>query len=200
MRIGILALQGAFIEHEKILEKLGVESFEIRQKKDIEGQMDGIIIPGGESTVIGKLLRELDILEDLKNMINDGMPVFGTCAGMIILANKIENDEKVHIGTMDITVKRNAYGRQLGSFETNAPVKGIGEDIDMVFIRAPYIESVGENVEILSTVDGNIVAAQEGNILVTSFHPELTEDLRLHKYFINIVSKSINDINCIVAQ
>ena len=113
MRIGILALQGAFIEHEKILEKLGVESFEIRQKKDIEGQMDGIIIPGGESTVIGKLLRELDILEDLKNMINDGMPVFGTCAGMIILADKIENDEKVHIGTMDITVKRNAYGRQL---------------------------------------------------------------------------------------
>ena len=142
MRIGILALQGAFIEHEKILEKLGVESFEIRQKKDIEGQMDGIIIPGGESTVIGELLRELDILEDLKNMINDGMPVFGTCAGMIILADKIENDEKVHIGTMDITVKRNAYGRQLGSFYSEENFDNIGK-VPMTFIRAPYITECG---------------------------------------------------------
>lgn len=127
MRIGILALQGAFIEHAKILEKLGVESFEIRQKKDIEGQMDGIIIPGGESTVIGKLLRELDILEDLKNMINDGMPVFGTCAGMIILADRIENEEKTHIGTMDITVRRNAYGRQLGSFYAEEDFDNVGK-------------------------------------------------------------------------
>lgn len=119
---------------------------------------------------------------------------------MILLAKNIVNEDYSHLSVMNISVIRNAYGRQLGSFETKAPVKGIGEDIDMVFIRAPYIESVGENVEILSTVDGNIVAAQEGNILVTSFHPELTEDLRLHKYFINIVSKSINNINCIFAQ
>ena len=135
----------------------------------------------------------------LKEKIESGMPVFGTCAGLLLLAHKIENDSRQHIGLMDITAERNAYGRQLGSFETVSEFKGIGE-IPMRFIRAPYIESVGENVEILSTVDGNIVAAQEGNILVTSFHPELTEDLRLHKYFINIVSKSINNINCIVAQ
>ena len=186
MRIGILALQGAFIEHEKILEKLGVESFEIRQKKDIEGQMDGIIIPGGESTVIGKLLRELDILEDLKNMINDGMPVFGTCAGMIILADKIENDEKVHIGTMDITVKRNAYGRQLGSFYSEENFDNIGK-VPMTFIRAPYIESVGAKAETLSVVDGKIVAARQDKQLVTAFHPELTGSTAVHKYFLDMI-------------
>ena len=161
MRIGILALQGAFIEHEKILEKLGVESFEIRQKKDIEGQMDGIIIPGGESTVIGKLLRELDILEDLKNMINDGMPVFGTCAGMIILADRIENEEKTHIGTMDITVRRNAYGRQLGSFYAEENFDNIGK-VPMTFIRAPYI---------------------------TECDPELNDSLLVHKYFVEEICK-----------
>ena len=185
MRIGILALQGAFIEHEKILEKLGVESFEIRQKKDIEGQMDGIIIPGGESTVIGKLLRELDILEDLKNMINDGMPVFGTCAGMIILADKIENDEKVHIGTMDITVKRNAYGRQLGSFHTNATIKGIGE-VPMTFIRAPYVSQVSDEVEILSVVEERIVAVRYQKQIALAFHPELDNDLRIHEMFLSL--------------
>lgn len=188
MRIGILALQGAFIEHEKILEKLGVESFEIRQKKDIEGQMDGIIIPGGESTVIGKLLRELDILEDLKNMINDGMPVFGTCAGMIILANKIENDEKVHIGTMDITVKRNAYGRQLGSFVRTAAMKGFDE-FPMTFIRAPYISSVNDNVDVLAAVDDRIVAVQYNNQIGLAFHPELSGDTRIHEYFISLCEK-----------
>ena len=199
MKIGVLAVQGAFIEHEHIIEKIGHEVVEIRQRKDLDG-IDGIILPGGESTVQGQLLRKLDMLATIKSLKADGLPTLATCAGQILLAGHIDNDDSVHIGTLPVTVKRNAYGRQLGSFETKAPVKGIGEDIDMVFIRAPYIESVGENVEILSTVDGNIVAAQEGNILVTSFHPELTEDLRLHKYFINIVSKSINNINCIVAQ
>ena len=189
MRIGILALQGAFIEHEKILEKLGVESFEIRQKKDIEGQMDGIIIPGGESTVIGKLLRELDILEDLKNMINDGMPVFGTCAGMIILADKIENDEKVHIGTMDITVKRNAYGRQLGSFYYEGGIKGIGT-YPMEFIRAPYIESVGDDVEILAEVEEKIVGVAYKNQLAFSFHPELTGNDKIHEKFLELIKVS----------
>lgn len=188
MRIGILALQGAFIEHEKILEKLGVESFEIRQKKDIEGQMDGIIIPGGESTVIGKLLRELDILEDLKNMINDGMPVFGTCAGMIILADKIENDEKVHIGTMDITVKRNAYGRQLGSFYSEENFDNIGK-VPMTFIRAPYITECGPKVRAIATCNGNIVAAVQDNQMVTSFHPELNDSLLVHKYFVEEICK-----------
>ena len=168
--------------------KLGVESFEIRQKKDIEGQMDGIIIPGGESTVIGKLLRELDILEDLKNMINDGMPVFGTCAGMIILADKIENDEKVHIGTMDITVKRNAYGRQLGSFYSEENFDNIGK-VPMTFIRAPYITECGPKARAIATCNGNIVAAVQDNQMVTSFHPELNDSLLVHKYFVEEICK-----------
>ena len=187
MRIGILALQGAFIEHAKILEKLGVESFEIRQKKDIEGQMDGIIIPGGESTVIGKLLRELDILEDLKNMINDGMPVFGTCAGMIILADRIENEEKTHIGTMDITVRRNAYGRQLGSFYAEEDFDNVGK-VPMTFIRAPYIKC-GPKARAIATCKGNIVAAVQDNQMVTSFHPELNDSLLVHKYFVEEICK-----------
>ncbi len=170
MRIGILALQGAFIEHEKILEKLGVESFEIRQKKDIEGQMDGIIIPGGESTVIGKLLRELDILE------------------VIILADKIENDEKVHIGTMDITVKRNAYGRQLGSFYSEENFDNIGK-VPMTFIRAPYITECGPKARAIATCNGNIVAAVQDNQMVTSFHPELNDSLLVHKYFVEEICK-----------
>lgn len=188
MIIGILALQGAFIEHEKILAKLGVESFEIRQKKDMDRPMDGIIIPGGESTVIGKLLRELDILEDLKNMINDGMPVFGTCAGMIILANKIENDEKVHIGTMDITVKRNAYGRQLGSFYAEENFDNIGK-VPMTFIRAPYITECGPKTRVIAMCNGNIVAAVQDNQMVTSFHPELNDSLLVHKYFVEEICK-----------
>lgn len=200
MNIGVLAIQGAFAEHEQKLTALGADVFEIRQAKDLQNPMDGLILPGGESTVMGKLLHDLELFDPLHKRIKEGLPVMGTCAGLILLAKQLADDDVVHFATMPVEVKRNAYGRQLGSFETKAPVKGIGEDIDMVFIRAPYIESVGENVEILSTVDGNIVAAQEGNILVTSFHPELTEDLRLHKYFINIVSKSINNINCIVAQ
>ena len=200
MKVAVLAVQGAFEEHEKVLQELGAQTIQLRQAKDLEDSFDALVLPGGESTVQGKLLRELDMYEPLRAKIAAGLPVLATCAGLILLAEHIAGDDTVHFGTLPVTVKRNAYGRQLGSFETKAPVKGIGEDIDMVFIRAPYIESVGENVEILSTVDGNIVAAQEGNILVTSFHPELTEDLRLHKYFINIVSKSINNINCIVAQ
>ena len=199
MKIGVLAMQGAYREHLKILKSLGIEAIDVRYEEDIDN-IDGLIIPGGESTTMGKLIKTLGLYDKLKSRIDNNMPVWGTCAGMILLAKNIVHEDYSHLNVMNISVIRNAYGRQLGSFETKAPVKGIGEDIDMVFIRAPYIESVGENVEILSTVDGNIVAAQEGNILVTSFHPELTEDLRLHKYFINIVSKSINNINCIVAQ
>ena len=190
MKIGVLAMQGAYREHIKILKSLGIEAIDVRYEEDIDN-IDGLIIPGGESTTMGKLIKTLGLYDKLKSRIENNM---------ILLAKNIVNEDYNHLSVMNISVIRNAYGRQLGSFETKAPVKGIGEDIDMVFIRAPYIESVGENVEILSTVDGNIVAAQEGNILVTSFHPELTEDLRLHKYFINIVSKSINNINCIVAQ
>lgn len=186
MQIGVLALQGAFIEHEQMLDKLGVSSFEIRQKKDIERSMDGLIIPGGESTVQGKLLRELGIFEPLKQKIESGLPVFGTCAGLLLLAKHIENDERVHFGTMDITAVRNAYGRQLGSFHTKAEFSGIGT-VPMTFIRAPYIEEVAGNAEILAEVGGHIVAAREQNQLVTAFHPELNDDLSIHRYFLDMI-------------
>ena len=196
MRIGVLALQGAFIEHEKILEKIGVETFEIRKKSDLsnavsDNRIDGLIIPGGESTTIGKLLHDLDLFDDIKKLISDGLPTFGTCAGLILLAKKIENDDRVHLGLMDIKVKRNAYGRQLGSFFTENEFKHVGK-VPMTFIRAPYITEVGENVEILSEVDGNIVAAKENNILVTSYHPELNDNLQVHKFFIDMCKKAIS--------
>lgn len=186
MQIGVLALQGAFIEHEQILSRLGVSSFEIRQKRDLNKPFDGLIIPGGESTVQGKLLRELDLFNDIKNRICDGLPVFGTCAGLLLLAKHIENDSAVHLGTMDITAVRNAYGRQLGSFYTEQDFKGIGK-IPMTFIRAPYISSVGNDAEILAKADGKIVAAKQGNQLVTAFHPELNDSLAVHQYFVNMI-------------
>ena len=185
MRIAVLALQGAFIEHEQMLEKLGVPSFEIRQKKDLDRPFDGLIIPGGESTVQGKLMRELDLFEPLKRRIEEGLPVFGTCAGLLLLAKKIENDDRVHFATMNIKAMRNAYGRQLGSFFTRAEFKGIGE-IPMTFIRAPYIDEVFGDAEILAEVNGKIVAAKQKNQLVTAFHPELNDDLRVHEYFLNM--------------
>lgn len=186
MVIAVLAVQGSFFEHEQILKELGAEYFEIRQKSDLDKHFDGLILPGGESTTMGKLLKELDIFDTLRKKISDGLPVYGTCAGMILLANNLSNDKNIYFGTMDITVKRNAYGRQLGSFETVSDVKGIGE-VPMVFIRAPYIESVGEGVDVLATVNGNIVAARQGNQLATSFHPELTHDTSVHKYFLNMI-------------
>ena len=185
MRIGVLALQGAFIEHEKILRDLGADCFEIRQLRDISGQIDGIVIPGGESTVQGQLLRELGIMEPLRKMIRNGLPVFGTCAGLILLAKSIDGGEPPHLAVMDITAKRNAYGRQLGSFSTEGEFQGIGR-IPMTFIRAPYISSA-DGAEILAAVDGKSVAARQGNILVTAFHPELTSDARVHGYFLDMV-------------
>ena len=190
MKIAVLAVQGAFAEHEKILDMLGTEYFEIRRKNDLDQDFDGLILPGGESTTMGKLLHDFDIFDTLKNKIENGLPVFGTCAGMILLAKTLTNDETRHFATMDISVKRNAYGRQLGSFETVSTFGDIS-DVPMVFIRAPYIESVGENVKVLSTVDGNIVAAQQGNQLVTSFHPELSDYTEIHKYFIENIIKQI---------
>lgn len=186
IRIGVLALQGAFIEHIYHLQSLGVEAFEIRKKSDLQHPFDGLILPGGESTVIGKLLHDLDIFNDLKARIDAGMPAFGTCAGMILLAKKIVEEEQVYFDAIDCVVKRNAYGRQLGSFHTEAEFKGIGV-IPMTFIRAPYVESLGKNVEVLSEVNGHIVAAREKNILVTSYHPELTADNRVHEYFVKMI-------------
>ena len=187
MNIGILALQGAFKEHKDILDILKVDSYEIRKKSDLKKRPDGLIIPGGESTVIGKLLNDLGMMEELKDIIENGVPVFGTCAGLILLAKKIENDKRIHLGCMNIDVQRNAYGRQLGSFVTKEEFQGIGK-IPMVFIRAPYIKSIGNNVKILSEVMGKIIAAEEKNILVTAFHPELTKDTRVHKYFIEKIT------------
>lgn len=188
-RVGVLALQGAFAEHIQALEKLGAESFEIRKKEDLHtGKMDGLVLPGGESTVIGKLLRELGMFDEMKELIKNGLPVFGTCAGLILLANNISNSPDMHFGTMDITATRNAYGRQLGSFKTKSNFAGVG-DVDMTFIRAPLIEKAGENVEILAIVDDQIVAARQGNMLAISFHPELTEDLSVHQYFLGYISE-----------
>lgn len=188
MKIGILALQGAFAEHAKVLEKLGVVSVEIRNLDDFQkyqSDLSGLILPGGESTTMGKLLRDQNMLISLRGAILNDLPVFGTCAGLILLAKKITSQEESHLATMDIVVERNAYGRQLGSFYTEAECKGVGQ-IPMTFIRGPIISSVGEGVEILATVDDQIVAAQEKNMLVTSFHPELTDDVGLHQYFINM--------------
>lgn len=188
MRIGVLALQGAFVEHEQMLAELGIESFTIRQQKDIDKSFDGLIIPGGESTVQGKLLIDLGLCEPIRAMIAGGLPVFGTCAGLLLLADRIENDGRVHLATMKIKAVRNAYGRQLGSFDTTAEFSGIGR-IPMIFIRAPYISEVGNGVEILARVDGRIVAAREKNQLVTAFHPELSGNLDVHKYFIEMIKR-----------
>ena len=193
MKIGILALQGAFAEHERVLERLGVENVELRNLEDFQKyqkELSGLILPGGESTTMGKLLRDQDMLIPIREAILSGLPVFGTCAGLILLAKEITSQEESHLGTMDMVVERNAYGRQLGSFYTEAECKGVGQ-IPMTFIRGPIISSVGEGVEILATVDNQIVAAQEKNMLVTSFHPELTDDVRLHQYFINMCDKKI---------
>lgn len=161
MRVAILAVQGAFIEHRKKLESLGAECIELRKKEDLEQPFDGLILPGGESTVQGKLLRELEMYDSLKEKIESGMPVLATCAGLILLAGHLSNDEHVYFGTLPVTVRRNAYGRQLGSFHTDAEVKGIGE-VPMTFIRAPYIETADEQVQVLAHVDDRIVAVQYG--------------------------------------
>lgn len=190
MVIGVLAVQGAFIEHEKVLESLGIEHFEIRQKKDLDRHMDGLILPGGESTVMGKLLRDLELFEPLRELIESGLPVFGTCAGMILLADELSNDESRYFATLPVTVRRNAYGRQLGSFHARAQMRGIGE-IPMTFIRAPYVEQV-HGAEVLATVDDNIVAVRYKNQLATAFHPELDDDLSVHKYFLSFCEKNVN--------
>ncbi len=186
MKIGILALQGAFLEHKNILDYLKIDNCLVKTKEQLE-DIDGIILPGGESTAMGKLLRDFNILEPLKEKIKNGLPVFGTCSGMILLAEKLSNSETVHLGVMGIEVKRNAYGRQLGSFEIEEDFKGINKKVKMVFIRAPYVENIKEGVEILATVNGNITAVREKNMLAVSFHPELTNDTSVHEYFLDII-------------
>ena len=199
LKIGILAVQGAFIEHRKMLESLGCECIELRQKSDI-CDIDGLVLPGGESTVQGKLLRELDMFDVLKEKIANGLPVLATCAGLILLAEHISNDDNVYFGTLPVTVKRNAYGRQLGSFEADTKFDD-SFDFTMTFIRAPYVESVDEahntdaspddqsgNVCILAEYDGKIVGVQYHNQIGLAFHPELGNDTRIHERFIKLVS------------
>jgi len=190
MKIGVLALQGAFAEHISILEKLGIEAVEVRLPEQLEG-LDGLIIPGGESTTLTILMKTYQFTDAIIRLTKSEFPIFGTCAGMIVLANGVTNDGGVEpVGAMAIKVKRNAFGRQVDSFETDLSIPVLGKKpFPGVFIRAPRIESVGKNVEILAKLNGDtIVAVRQGKMLVTSFHPELTDDTRLHKYFLDIVS------------
>lgn len=187
--VGVLALQGAFREHVAAVASLGATAREVRQLKDIEG-IDALIIPGGESTTIGKLLNEWNMLEPLRQRILDGMPVYGSCAGLILLCRDIENSDQPRLGVLDATVRRNAFGRQVDSFETNLNIPEIGADpLPAVFIRAPVITGVGAGVKVLAEVDGQAVAVRQNNILATSFHPELTPDTRMHSYFLSFCGK-----------
>lgn len=188
MVIAVLAVQGAFVEHEQMLERLGISYVELRKKEDLSQKYDGIILPGGESTVQGKLLKELGMFDTLKQQIEEGMPVLATCAGLILLADKVVNDERTYFKTLPVSVKRNAYGRQLGSFYIEEEFKGVGV-VPMTFIRAPYIESAEEGVEILAQEEGHIVAVRYKNQLAMSFHPELDKDERIHRYFLDIVGE-----------
>ena len=189
MTIAVLALQGAFAEHEKVLDRLGVSHIELRQAGDLKKPFDALILPGGESTVQSKLLKELDMFEPLKKRIENGMPVLATCAGLILLASEIEGQDSCHFGTIPMCVRRNAYGRQLGSFYIEDEMKEIGK-IPMTFIRAPYIDDVYGEAEILAVVDGKVVAARQGSQLATAFHPELNDDTSVHAYFVEMIKGS----------
>jgi len=187
-KIGVLAQQGAFAEHMAMLCRLGVESVAVRLPEELEG-LDGLIIPGGESTSIGKLIRDYDLREPLRRLAEQGLPIMGTCAGMILLAKRVSGLDMEPLGVMDISVKRNAFGRQVDSFETDLDIPAIGAPpFHAVFIRAPYIERVGDGVDTLAWLPNGIgVAARQGNMVALAFHPELTNDFRLHDYFCGIV-------------
>lgn len=183
--VGILALQGSVSEHFNALSEIpGVTPCEVKTEADLD-KVSGLILPGGESTAIGKLLKDFHLIVPVVEKIKAGMPVWGTCAGMILLAKKIVDEENVHLGLMDITVRRNAYGGQLDSFIAKGRMPDVAEhEIPLVFIRAPWIEKAASTVSVLAEINGRIVAARQDNMLVTSFHPELTKDLSFHKYFV----------------
>ena len=193
MKIGVLALQGAFIEHETMLQRLGVEVVEVRLPQDLT-DVAGVIIPGGESTTIGKLAVQYHLMEPLRELARSGQPLWGTCAGMIFMAKAVEGEgrDQPLLGLMDVRVQRNAFGRQVDSFEADLNIKGVDGDkpFHAIFIRAPLIESVGEGVDVLARVEKDnqdvIVAARQGNLLATSFHPELSHDDRFHRYFLKM--------------
>jgi len=184
MKVGVLSFQGGVIEHLNQIKSLGHIGVEVKKEKDLN-DIDAIILPGGESTTIGKLLKITGLIEPLKEKIKNGLPTWGTCAGMILLANEIDGQELKHLQLMDIKVRRNAFGTQIDSFKTKKVIDEVShEEIELVFIRAPYITELKENVKILCKVDNKIVAAKQDNIIVTSFHPELTNDLSFLKYFL----------------
>ena len=186
LKIGVLSLQGGVIEHINHIKKLGHEGVEVKNVEDMK-DLDGIILPGGESTTIGKLLREMKMLLPLREKIISGLPVWGTCAGMILLAKFIEGAIDGHLKVMNIKVKRNAYGSQIDSFKRNVIISEISKDpLPLVFIRGPVITEVSKEVQVICTVDDKVVAAKQNNMFVTSFHPELTNNLEVHKYFINM--------------
>ena len=191
MKIGILALQGAFVEHAAILQRLGVEAPLVRLCRDLEG-LDGLIVPGGESTTMSRLMMDFGLLDPIRERAGKGLPVMGTCAGMILMAREIQGFPAVLKGLalMDMSVRRNAFGSQVDSFEVDLEIPVLGqESYHAVFIRAPLIERVGEGVEILSrTAHGAVVAARQGKLLAVAFHPELTADPRVHRYFLDLVS------------
>jgi len=190
MRIGVLAAQGAFAEHIATLHKLQVEAIPVRLLQELR-VLDGLIVPGGESTSISHLMLAYNLMSEIRSLAKSGLPVFGTCAGMILLANRISDSDEVEpIGVMDITVRRNAFGRQVDSFEAELKIPALGEKpFPGVFIRAPSIEQASSEVEILARLaDGIIVAAKQGKLLASAFHPELTNDLRFHQYFLDIVA------------
>jgi 5'-phosphate synthase pdxT subunit len=189
LRVGVLAIQGASREHLEMLRRMNVEAIGVRTTEELAAS-DALVIPGGESTTIGKLMARYGLLEAVKEHAGSGKPLLGTCAGMILMANRIEAAAKdqPNLGLMDITVERNAFGRQVDSFEADVDFKGVNSGpVRAVFIRAPIIKSVGEGVEVLAVHEGRIVAARQGNLLALAFHPELTEDARIHRYFLSLV-------------
>jgi len=190
MKIGVLALQGAFIEHISVMQRLGVEASPVRLPNELDG-LDGLIIPGGESTAILKLMQSFSLIQPLRELAKAGLPIWGTCAGMICLAKKVSNYDMETLAVMDLVVKRNAFGRQIDSFEAALPIPVLGDKpFPAIFIRAPFIEEAHEQVEILARLLGGVaVACKQKNLIATAFHPELTDDLRLHSYFLSIVSK-----------
>jgi len=184
MLVGVLALQGAFREHEVILKRCGVDTVQVRLPHHLD-KIDGLVIPGGESTTMGKLLNEYQLFQPIKEKAGRGMPIFGTCAGLIMLAKDIAVSNQPRLGLMDIVVERNAFGRQLESFEADIKILELGlEKFKAIFIRAPYIVSVGKDVKVLANYEEKIVCASQGRFLAAAFHPELTEDTRLHRYFL----------------
>ena len=189
MKTGVLASQGAFAEHIAVLKKLEVEAIPVRLPRQLAG-LDGLIIPGGESTTISKLMKEDDLVSGIRQLAEEGKPIFGTCAGMILLAKEISSSTVEPLSLMDISVRRNAFGRQNESFETDLDIPVLGDKpFHAVFIRAPLIESVNGTTEVLARLeDGAVVAARQGKFLVTAFHPELTDDLRFHRYFLDMIS------------